>query len=136
MFSSQLKIGCLNINNFQSKTLGNKFENSDFLAVSKKFDIFGIVETHALSSSDLNIAGFSDPFQCLRECKGGSKAFGGIAVFVKNELMKCKGITRVRTNNDNGVWLKLSKEKFGLAEDVFVGTMYFSPANTKNKFQK
>ena len=133
MFLSQLKIGCLNINNFYSKTLGNKFENSEFLTLCNKFDIFGVIETHATSNSDLSIAGFSEPFQSFRECKSGHKAFGGIAVFVKNHIMQSKGVTRLRTNNSNVVWLKFSKEKFGMTNDIFVGTVYLSPANTKNR---
>ena len=133
MFSCNLKIGFMNINNFQSKTAGNKLQNEDFVALSSKFDVFGIAETHAKYDSDINITGFSNPFQSFRASKNHHKAFGGIAVFVKSSLMECNGVTKVRTSNENAVWIKLNKNVFGLSTDVFIGTIYLSPINSKNK---
>ena len=133
MFSCDLKIGFMNINNFQSSTIGNKLQNEDFINLSNRFDIFGIVETHAKSDSHIDITGFSNPFQCFRASKNQHKAFGGIAVFVRTSLMESRGVTKVKTNNENAVWIKLSKSVFGLSNDVYIGTIYLSPINSKNK---
>ena len=53
-----LRIGCWNINGFNSKSLGNKFQQSEVLGIINKHDIFGIVETHVDSNSDLQIHDF------------------------------------------------------------------------------
>ena len=64
-------------------------ELPDFKKLTRKFDIFSLVETHSNEQSDLSIDGFSIPFQRHRPTKKGKKAFGGIAVYIKNEILHC-----------------------------------------------
>ena len=50
-----LRTGCWNINGFNRKRLGNKFQQSKVLDIINKHDIFGMVQTHADSNSNLQI---------------------------------------------------------------------------------
>ena len=62
-----------------------------------------------------------------------NKAHGGISLFVKQDLIETKAVTEVKRPGENVHWLKITKEILGEHEDIFIGTVYFSPQTKKNK---
>ena len=99
----RLRIGCWNIN---------------------KHDIFGIVETHADSNSDLQIHDFRH-YVKHRENSKGKRNSGGIAVYIRKTIIG--GTSFVISRNKNILWLKLDKSFFDLDKDLYLGTVYISP---------
>ena len=123
-----------NINNFQTKISGNKLLDNDFLTLVDQQDIVALVETHAKKGVTMDIPGFCEPFRKDRPLtKKCNKAHGGIAVFVKQDLIETKAVTEVKRPGENVLWLKIKKEFLGEHEDIFIGTVYFSPQTKKNK---
>ena len=123
-----------NINNFQSKTSGNKLLDDDFIDIAAKQDIVTIVETHAKKGVSMDIPGFREPFRKDRPLtKKGYKAHGGIAVFVKQELIEANAITEIKRSSENVLWIKIKKEFLKEDKDIFIGSVYFSPQTKKNK---
>ena len=118
-----LRIGCWNINGFNSKSLGNKFQQSEVLDIINKHDIFGIVETHADSNSDLQIHDFRH-YVKHRENSKGKRNSGGIAVYIRKTIIG--GTTFVISRNKNTLWIKLDKSFFDLGKDLYLGTVYIS----------
>ena len=98
----------------------------------KGCDIISLVETHS-RGDDLEIKGFSRTFQLTRNAKKGRKAFGGIAVFVKDSLKNF--VTEVHSNSRNVLWIKIQGSKLGLTAPLFLGTVYLSPVNKYNKIE-
>ena len=99
----RLRIGCWNIH---------------------KHDIFGIVETHADSNSDLQIHDFRH-YVKHRENSKGKRNSGGIAVYIRKTIIG--GTSFVISRNKNILWLKLDKSFFDLDKDLYLGTVYISP---------
>ena len=123
-----------NINNFQTKTSGNKLLDNDFLKLVSQQDIVALCETHAKRDASMDIPGFCEPFRKDRHLtKKCNKAHGGIAVFVKQELIETKAVSEIKRAGENVLWLKIRKEFLGEPEDIFIGTVYFSPQTKKNK---
>ena len=54
--------------------------------------------------------------------KNSFKSSGGIAVFVKEALMKY--VIPINNTNKNSLWIKVKKEVLDGKEDIFVGTVY------------
>ena len=98
--SISLRIGCWNINGFNSKSLGNKFQQSEVLDIVNKHDIFGIVETHTISNSDLGFRHYVKH----RENSKGKRNSGGIAVYIRKTIIG--GTSFVTTRNKNILWIK------------------------------
>ena len=106
----ELKFKSWNINGYNSKYLGNKLLDCDFLNEVKAFDIVSLLETHAYGK-DLQLPGYKSPFRRDEAPRGKTKkSFGGIAVFVKDYLIAEKVIKWVKTDNENVIWLKIDKK--------------------------
>ena len=124
-----LRIGCWNINGFNSKSLGNKFQQSEVLGIINKHDIFGIVETHADSNSDLQIHDFRH-YVKRRENSKGKLNSGGTDVYIRKTIIG--GTSFITTRNKNILWIKLDKSFFELDKDLYLGIVYISP-NTSHQ---
>ena len=58
------------------------------------------------------------------------KFLGGlIGVFVRNELSHI--VHHVPNDNEDSIWIKLKKECIGTDKDIYIGTYYVSPVNSK-----
>ena len=123
--SGQLIISFWNVEGYNSKLIGNKLEDPEFLNVVSKADILGLAELHA--DNKLSIPGFEN----IKQKNRGPKMHGGIGVFVRNELSHI--VQYVPNNNEDSIWIKLKKEVFGSEEDLYIGTYYVSPENSKGK---
>ena len=132
-----IKFCSWNIQGYNSRTLGNKFEDKEFLNVFKDKDFIGITETHMHAEvlDKMNIPGFhrfKPKFQLKN--KKSNTAPKGIAVFVKHDIKD--NFSLVEMNNDDAIWVKLLKEKSGESKDIFIGTCYLNPSNSRLTDQK
>ena len=130
---STCKVLFWNIHGQTTRTIGNKFDDQQFLNVCKDFDILGLAELHTNSSP--SIRGFKLIKDKIRKkLHKGPKISGGIAVFARKEIAHM--IKPVPTAHEDSIWVKINKEKTGEARDVYVGTCYVSPpprnANAKS----
>ena len=134
---SVLKFKTWNIDgkNFGKKRgqMGDKLEHGDFLQEVQGYDVVTLLETHA-KGLDMCIPGFHKPFRKDRLIsKKGNKSFGGIAVFVRQELWNRKVITEVPNKSNDAIWLKISKNHVSVDCDIFYGSVYLPPKNKWNK---
>ena len=88
-------------------------------------DIFGIVQTHADSNSNLQIHDFRH-YVKHREKSKGKRNSGGIAVYIVRKTI-IEGTSFATTRNKNILWIKLDKSFFELDKDLYLGTVYTSP---------
>ena len=133
MISKKLKICTWNINGYNSRSIGVKLIDKEFLRILKDVDVVGLTETHMHSEKmeHLNIPGFQ-----LLGYKNGKKnvkshtAPGGIAIFAKENVFKLFKI--MKTDNEDVIWTKIKKELIGTKKDIYLGTCYLSPAQEKS----
>ena len=80
------------------------------------------------------IPGFYKPFRQDRPISiKGKKSFGGIAVFVRKELIKNKVITPVHNKSKDVIWLKINQNCANADCNIFFGSVYLPPSNKWNK---
>ena len=117
-----------NINGHISKNIGDKLRDKQFLNNISDTDILGLGELHA--SALVDIPGFKLMKQKIREKNfKGPKTAGGLAVFVRKEL---EHFVEIMPNDiENSIWIKVKKIFNNKPEDVYIGTYYVSPPNTK-----
>ena len=65
--NKNLLIGTWNINGFNSKLFGNKFDYQHLHSVVKDHDIVGLTETHLPKDETLSLPGFSALFVKSRQ---------------------------------------------------------------------
>ena len=105
-----------------------KLNNPQFVKPLKKSDILCFVETHCGMSDYLHLDGYTI-FQNRRpKSPRAPRAFGGIAVCIKNSIRK--GIKYMETSCTEYQWIKLSKDFFDLNYDIFMCVVYVSPVNS------
>lgn len=51
-------------------------------------------------------------------------------MYVKSKISK--GVTVIKTDNQNALWCKLDKRFFNLPNNIYLGTIYFSPRSYEN----
>ena len=115
-----LQIGVWNIHGHKHKELGNKLELNELNTMIRKHDLFGIVETHADESSDLNIESCRH-FVKYRN-KSGNRNYGGIALYINKRIKD--GVSYMPNQNQNVIWCKLNKEHFHTEKDIYLGTQF------------
>ena len=98
--TKKLKCICWNINNYKSETFKIKLENGDFLEKIFGADIICLVETHTVKRDVLNIPGYGKPYRVNRRTFN-KKAYGGIAVFFKLELLNGFDICQIDASSEN-----------------------------------
>ena len=119
MITNKLKFCSWNIQGYNSRQIGNKFQDEEFLKCFKNIDFIGLTETHMHNEvlDKMNIPGF-----CRLEVKNQMKnkksntARKGIAVFVKENIKNLFQV--VSTCNEDVIWLNMKKE----ATDVYIST--------------
>ena len=99
------------------------------LDIINKHDIFGIVQTHADSNSNLQIHDFRH-YVKQRENSKGKRNSGGIAVYIRKTIIEGNSFATAR--NKNILWIKLDKSFFELDKDLYLGIVYISP-NTSDQ---
>ena len=125
-----LVTGFWNIHGHWSKVIGDKLNDPELLETLKGIDILGMGELHA--DKKVSISGFVNVKQKIRKkIFSGPKIAGGIAVFVRQEVEHLVQV--LENSNEDSIWIKLKKEKFGGKNDIYIGTYYVSPEGKKNK---
>ena len=96
----------------------------------KQFDVIVLCETWSLGNIAEDILdGFvykdvHRPYKHIKARRGA----GGIGIFIKNTLTD--GIELYRNNKDIIAWIKFSKKKFELTNDLLLGAVYCPPENS------
>ena len=114
-----------NIHGTNSKIIGNKLVDPEFLNKISNKDIVRHSELH--TNDMISLPGFKLINQHFREKKHrGPKISGGLAVFVKDDLQHM--VTEVITKNEDSIWIKIQRNKDETNDDIYIGTYYISPA--------
>ena len=130
LYMGSLDCGFWNIHGHKSKVVGNKLSDPEFLNLISDRDIVGICEIH--SEGEVSIPGFKSKKQKIREkIFKGPKIAGGVGVFVREELDHLVDV--VPNDNKDSIWIRLKKELSWENKDIYLGTFYVSPYNTKKK---
>ena len=125
----ELNIFCWNIHGKVSKLVGDKFLNTEFLHSIQNSHVLGLVELH--TESIPNIPGFKLIKQKIRKnLHKGPKIAGGLAVFARADIAHM--IKHVDNDSNDSIWVKIKKEETGENNDIYIGTIYLSPANKSN----
>ena len=127
------KISSWNINGYNSKLLGNKLCDVDFLNEIEGRDIVGLCETHIHESilDKLAIPGYVRVAYKNKQLKTKmNKGHGGLAVFVKEHLLRYV-VPQINKNEDS-IWIKIKKEILDRKEDIFLATVYINPHKSNN----
>ena len=119
-----------NIHGQVTKPVGDKFTDIEFLNICKNFDILGITELH--TNEKPSIKGFKLIKDKIRKkFHKGSKLAGGITVFAKNEIAHM--VKYIANENEDSIWVKLSKEDTGEGSDIYLGHVMQAPAKSTEK---
>ena len=119
-----------NIHGKNSKLIGDKFLEREFLEVCSRCDILAIAELHSDKSAHVN--GFKLIKQKIRKkVHKGPKISGGLAVFAK--IIISHMVNYVKNTHEDSIWVRIRKEVFGGGRDIYIGTSYISPAKTMDK---
>ena len=125
---TNLNVTFWNIQGIKSKIVGNKLADPDFLNEVKNADIIGLAETHIHEEilDELIIPGFV-PLDFKNRPKNAKSniSSGGIAIFAKEPFQSV--IQPIYTENQDIVWIKFGKRSEVLTNDVYLGTIYYSP---------
>ena len=131
MITRKFKFCSWNIQGFNSRQLGNKFEDKEFLECFLDIDFVGLTETHMHTEvlEKMNIPGFIR-LHFLNEKKNtkSNNAPGGVAVFVKEDLENFFEL--VKTDNKDVIWVRMKREKTGEDKDVYIVTCYLNPSKS------
>ena len=132
MNSSELLVQCWNIHGIFCNLNGfiyNKLNDPEFLEHTSKYQIFGLIETHHIAEDidQLQIWGFKCFQTCRKKQKVGRK-HGGLAVYVNDTIIE--GVQKVPTQGSETIVLKLKKDFFKLANDLYILFSYCVPQNS------
>ncbi len=122
---SHLSIATWNIQGIRNTSL-DKTVDEDFINEIKPHHIIGLTETHCSPGELLSVPGYHAMLSCRN--RSHTKAHGGIAVLVKNEIRK--GIKLIQGNSQDTIWICLNQNFFNTDQDIYIGTVYLSPANS------
>ena len=128
-----MKICAWNINGHNSRTIGKKFLDHDFLNTIADIDLLCLTETHIHCGTleHLSVPGFQLlGYKNSKKNKKSNTAPGGIAIFSKDNVKNL--FTILNRDNDDVVWLKLKKKELGISQDILLVTCYLSPSPEKN----
>ena len=125
-----LSIGYWNINGYNSKFLGCKLRDAEFLEIIGGCDIIGLGELQC--EEEIDIEGYVCKKQKIREkTTKGPKISGGIGVFVKRHLSHLVEVAH--NENKDSIWVILKPALTQKSQDVYLGTYYVSPDSRGNK---
>ncbi len=137
MINKKLKFCTWNIQGHNSRQIGNKFEDGEFLKCYKDVDFIGLTETHMHTEAldKMNIPGYSR-LHFINEIKNAKSntAPRGIAVFAKENISEFFQL--VKTENKDVIWVRMRKEKTGEDKDVYIGTCCLNPSKAAQTDKK
>ena len=123
-----IKMGFWNIEGLNIHSEDSKLNDLDFVNVVKQHDIFALSETHIGEKDVVSIDGYG----CMKICRPLNKQvnryFGGLVILYKTDLKP--GIKFLEHKNNDYIWAQISREYFGLDEDLFICFTYIPPENS------
>ena len=126
-----LTISSWNKNGLESKTNGvksNKIHDSEVINNLNKFDLIGLMETHADTETDIALQGYYVFRKDRPKHKNAWKSSGGIAILVKKSLRKsCKFDP---LSDSDVIWVRVQKQITKLPRDLFIAFVYLPPSNS------
>ena len=125
IFKQTLHIACWNINGYQIKGY-NKYSDPVFINNICNKDIVCLLETHCPLQESISLPNFTNVHLVRPRNKKTNKISGGLSVLVKSDIKE--GIKFLEHSNDNYIWLKLSKQFFGISDDIYLCYLYNPPA--------
>jgi hypothetical protein len=129
----ELKIQCWNVQGAFFNNDGDRYSkmhnDSDFQGHTKKYLIFGLIETHHTAEDIhlMHIQGYRCFQVCRKKLKRGPKS-GGICVYVHESISL--GVSKVNTSGSESILIRLKKEYFHLDRDIIVSFSYCVPAGS------
>ena len=127
--SDGISVCMWNINGILTgKSKCSKLNDTSFLRTIRGYDIVALVETHISPQNILEMDGYYT-YRIDRPLSKNARHFGGIAVFIKNEL-RCNSVKIVQQTLDY-VWLKFDKTSFNMDDDIFMCIAYVPPSNSE-----
>ena len=137
MISNKLNFCSWNIQGYNSRQVGNKFCDQEFLSKFENTDFVGVTETHSHTEvlDKLNIPGFHRlDVKNQPKNRKSNTAPKGIGVFVKESIKNL--FTLVPIVNEDAIWVKLKRELSGEERDIYIGTCYLNPSKGKESERK
>ena len=129
-FDMLFKLCLWNISGLRSKL---NEQNENFEQFISSFGILCFVETWADKNDQFHINGFMEPFMKIREKHPTAwRNSGGIAVFIRESLLKYFKVTHIasRSSSKNILWLKFDYIDMLSGIPIICGFTYLSPENS------
>ena len=115
--------------------LKNKTTDIDFMQFCNTFDIIGTTETWSIDENDFSHMFVDyDVFACNGEKPKRGRIAGGVAIFLKHDLIG--GVKLLNTKQSDSVFLLLDKQFFGFTNDIVFGVVYLPPIDSKRHERK
>ena len=131
LHSPNIHIGAWNIDCLYSRISGgrtSKLSYPDVFNLLQKLDIFFLSETHCKDSDPVELDNFHIVQNIRPKSLKAPRNFGGLAVGVRNSIL-C-GVTFLKCTNSEFMWIKLNKSFFGTKHDIYICSLYISPAGS------
>ena len=123
-----LRVGHWNLNGIISKQFGNKLEMQEVYDKVKKFDLFGVSETHLLPKNGKQLDLFQNFHSYRKHGKRRNYGSGGISIYIKNNIVN--GTSVIHGESSDCMWVCLKKSFFQLEEDIYICFIYIPPVNS------
>ena len=82
----------------------------------------------------LNIDNYHIYYQNRRIIRRGARrASGGLLCLVRKDILQ--GISRLNSDSEDVMWIRLSKDYFHIDKDICLGLVYFSPERSTQHIQ-
>lgn len=126
-----LTISSWNINGLESKTNGvksNKIHDPEVINTLNKFDLIGLMETHAGSETEISLQDYYVFRKDRPKHKKAWKSSGGIAVLVKESFRNACKFDPL--SDSDVIWVRVQKQITKLSSDLFIAFVYLPPSNS------
>ena len=121
-----LSISFWNVGGFTT----DKFYDDKFRAQLKS-DIICLVETFQKENSVETLSGYVADYSIRNKSstsKEGTRSSGGILVYIKSKLSQ--GTQIIKSEHNDLLWIKLSKNFFNIESDIYIAVCYIVPNNS------
>ena len=126
-----LTISSWNINGLESKINGvksNKIHDPEVINTINKYDLIGLMETHAGSETDISLQGYYVFRKDRPKHQKAWKPSGGIAVLVKESLRNACKFDPL--SDSDIIWVRVQKQITKQSSDLFLAFVYLPPSNS------
>ena len=126
---SQLNICMWNIQGIKNIE-GPKLNDPRVAQILTRYDIIGLVETHAGQDCHFSLDGY-EPYSVSRpRLTTAKRDYGGLAVFIKDSITKGTTVCESEHLPFELIWVRCAKSFFGWDSDLMLGILYLPPANS------